>query len=41
MCIVDSKRSKFDKEQEASELLSSVGIKTLLNKTPLLGALLF
>ena len=31
--ICDSKRSKFIKEQEASELLSSLGIKTIvLNK---------
>ena len=31
--ICDSKRSKFIKEQEASELLSSLGIKTkVLNK---------
>ena len=28
----DSKKSKFTKEQEAGGLLSSLGIKTLLNK---------
>ena len=28
----DSKKSKFIKEQEAGGLLSSLGIKTLLNK---------
>ena len=40
-CVVcDSKKSKFIKEQEASGLLSSLGIKTLLNKIPLLGPLL-
>ena len=39
MCY--SKISKFIKEQEASGLLSSLGIKTLLIKIPLLGPLLF
>ena len=39
MC--DSKKSKFMKEQEASRLLSSLGIKTLLNKILSLGPLLF
>ena len=40
-CVVcDSKKSKFFKEQEASGLLSSLGIKTPLNKIPLLGSLL-
>ena len=39
MC--DSKKSKFTKEQEASGLLSSLGINTPLNKIPLLGPLLF
>ena len=29
------------KEQEASRLLSSLGVKTLLNKIPLLGPPLF
>ena len=41
-CVVcDSKKSRFIKEQEARELLSSLGIKTPLNKIPLLGPLLF
>ena len=39
--VYDSKKSKFIKEQEASGLLSSLGIKTPLNKSPLLGPLLF
>ena len=32
---------KFIKEQEASELLSSLGINTPLNKIPLFSPLLF
>ena len=37
-CIVcDSKKSKFMKKQEASGLLNRLGIKTPLNKIPLLG----
>ena len=39
MC--DSKKEKFIKEQVASGLLSSLGIKTLLSKIPLLGLFLF
>ena len=39
--VCDSKKSKFIREQEASGLLSSLGIKTPLNKIPLLGSLLF
>ena len=39
--VCDSKKSKFIKEQEASGLLSSLGIKKHLNKIPLLGPLLF
>ena len=39
VCI--SKKSKFIKQEEASELLSGVGIKTLLNKIHLLGPLLY
>ena len=39
--VCDSKRSKFIKEQEASGLLSSLGIKTPLSKIPLVGPLLF
>ena len=39
--VSDSKKLVFIKEQEASGLLSSLGIKTPLNKIPLLGPLLF
>ena len=39
--VCDSKRSKFIKEQVASGLLSSLGIKTSLSKIPLVGPLLF
>ena len=39
MC--DSKKSKFIKEQEASGLLSSLGIKAPLSRIPLAGPLLF
>ena len=39
--VCDSKKSKFIKDQEASGLLSSLGIKTPLSKIPLLGPLLF
>ena len=39
--VCDSKKSKFVKKQEASGLLSSLGIKTPLSKIPLLGPLLF
>ena len=35
----DVKKSKFIKQQEASELLSSLGIKTPLSKIPLVGPL--
>ena len=35
--VCDSKKSKFIKEQEAKGLLSSLGIRTPLNKIPLLG----
>ena len=38
--VCDSKKSKLIKEQEASELLSSLGIKTPLSKIPILGPLL-
>ena len=38
--VCDIKKSKFIKEQEASGLLSSLGIKTFSNKIPLLGPLL-
>ena len=39
--VCDSKKWKFIKEQEASGLLTSLGIKTTLTKTPLLGPILF
>ena len=35
------KKSRFVNEQEAKGLLSSLGIKTPLNKIPLLGNILF
>ena len=41
-CVVyDSKKSKFLKQQEASGLLSSLGIKTPSIKIPLVGSILF
>ena len=39
--VCDSKKLKFIKEQEASRLLSSLGIKTALNKILILGPILF
>ena len=39
--VCDSKKSKFIKQQEVSDLLSSIGIKTPLSKTPLVGPRLF
>ena len=39
--VCDSKKSKFMKQQEASGLLSSLGIKTPLSKMPLVGPLLY
>ena len=39
--VCDSKKSKFIKQQEASGLLSSLGIKTPLSKIHLVGPLLF
>ena len=39
--VSDSKNSTYIKEQEASGLLSSSGIKAPLGKTPFLGSLLF
>ena len=39
--IWGSKKSRFVKEQEAKRLSSSVGLRTLLNKVPLLGDILF
>ena len=41
MCSACSKNSKFIKQQEASVLLSSLGIKTPLSGIPLVGPLLF
>ena len=38
--VCDSKKSKFIKEQEASGLLSSLGIKTPLRKIHFVGPLL-
>ena len=41
-CVVcDSKKSKFVKDQQAKGLLSNLGIRTPLNKIPLLGDILF
>ena len=39
--VCDINKSTFIKEQEASRLLSSLGIKALLSKIPLTGSLLF
>ena len=39
--ICGSKKSKFNKEQQAKGLLSNLGIRTPLNKIPLLGDILF
>ena len=39
--VCDSKKSKFIKEQEASRLLSTLGIKAPLSKIPLVGRLSF
>ena len=39
--VCDCKKSKFIKEQEASELLSSLGIKTSLSKIHLVVPLSF
>ena len=39
--VSDSKNSKFIKQQEASGLLSSLGIKAPFYKIPLLGPILF
>ena len=38
--VSDSNKLRFIKKQEASGLLSSLGIKTSLTKTPLVGRLL-
>ena len=39
--ICGSKKSKFIKEQEAKGLLSNLGLRTPLNKIPVLGDILF
>ena len=39
--ICGSKKSKFIKKQEASGILSTVGIRTPLSKIPVLGDILF
>ena len=39
--VCGSKNSKLIKEQQAKGLLSNLGIKTPLNKIPLLGDILF
>ena len=39
--ICGSKKLQFFKKQEASIILSSVGIRTPLNKIPVLGDILF
>ena len=39
--VCDSKYSRYVKEQETKRLLSSSGIKTPLNKVPLLGYILY
>ena len=39
--ICGSKKSKFIKQQEAQGLLSNLGLKTPLNKIPVLGDILF
>ena len=39
--ICGSKKSKFIKEQQAKGLLSKLGLRTPLNKIPLLGDILF
>ena len=39
--ICRGKKSKFIKEQQAKGLLSNLGLRTLLNKIPVLGDILF
>ena len=39
--ICGSKKSKCFKEQQAKELLSNLGLRTPLNKIPVLGDILF
>ena len=41
-CVIcSSEKSKFIKEQEAKGLLSNLGLRTPLNKIPVLGDILF
>ena len=39
--ICRSKRSRYIKKQEQGEILSSLDLRTPLNKMPLLGGILF
>ena len=39
--ICGSKKSKFIKEQQVKRLLSNLGLRTPLNKIPVLGDILF
>ena len=39
--VCGSKKSKFIKEQQAKGLLSNLGLRTPLNKIPVLGDILF
>ena len=39
--ICDSKKSKFIREQQAKGFLSNLGLRTPLNKIPVLGYILF
>ena len=39
--IFGNKKSKFIKEQEAKGLLSNLGLRTPLNKIPVVGDILF
>ena len=39
--ICSSKKSKFIKKKQAKGLLSNLGLRTLLNKIPVLGDILF
>ena len=39
--ICGSKKSKFIKEQDTKGLLSNLGLRTPLNKIPVLGDILF
>ena len=41
VAICGSKKSKVIKQQEAKGLLSNLGLKTPLNKIPVLGDILF